>query len=299
MNLHHLWIFYHVAHTQHITRAAEELYMSQPAVSQHMRTLEKELKQALLVRMGNKIYLTEAGKQLAEYAGRIFALVEDAEQAMQEFHGLQRGTLRIGASTTPGTYLLPRFLAAFQLRYPQIALNVTMKNTELIAELVSQYQLDLGFVAGEVVRAEIEQKKWQDDQLVFVGPLTKPLPSPCSIEQLQQLPLPLLLREKGSGTRAIIEQYFQHCGTTLPDVYIELNSAEMLKQAVIAGLGYAFIPQAALGSELQARQLELIPLAEGMPRRTLYSIFPREKQLSRAAQAFLDLLEEQPGKGNA
>jgi DNA-binding transcriptional LysR family regulator len=293
MNLHHLFVFYRVARTQHITRAAEELFMSQPAVSQHIRALEKELKQALLVRMGNKIYCTEAGTMLAEYAARIFALVGDAEQAMREFHGLQRGSLRIGASTTPGTYLLPGLLGRYQGQYPHINLTVTMKNTATIFSLVRQYLLDIGIVAGEENIPDVEQRKWQVDRVVFIGPATSSLPVPCSLEQLQHLPQPLLLREKGSGTRAVVEQYFHGEGFALPKTCIELNSAEMMKRAVMAGLGYTFISQSALDEELLAKKIRVIPLANGVLHRSLFIIFPKGRQMSRATQAFLDMLEEE------
>jgi DNA-binding transcriptional LysR family regulator len=292
VNLHHLFVFYRVARTQHITRAAEELFMSQPAVSQHIRTLEKELTQALLVRMGNKIYCTEAGTVLAEYAARIFGLVGDAEQAMQEFHGLQRGSLRIGASITPGTYLLPGLLGRYQVQYPHINLTITTKNTTTISSLVRQYLLDIGIVTGEENIPDIEQRAWQVDRVVFVGPITSSLPTPCSLEQLQHLPLPLLLRENGSGTRAVVEQYFHGSGSALPKACIELNNTEMMKRAVMAGLGYAFISQSALDEELLAKKIRLIPLANGVLHRSLFIIFPKGKQMSRATQAFLDMLEE-------
>ncbi|WP_338249168.1 LysR family transcriptional regulator [Dictyobacter halimunensis] len=292
MNFNHLQIFYKVAQLQHFTRAAEALFISQPAVSKQIHELEKSLGQSLFTRTGQKVYLTEAGRLLYEYAERIFTLTAEAEIALDELQGLLRGHLSVGASTTIGTYLLPDLLGQYTSLYPQIHLSVKVENTSAIEEAVLSHQLELGLVEGKVNHAELEVRPWRYDALVLVSACDKALewPEAMTLQQFMDLNLPLVVRESGSGTRTVLEEALLAHGVQLPVPLMELGSTEAIKRVVSAGLGYAFISQLTIELEVAAQRLRQIPLSDFELRRPLYLIFPRRQRFSKAAEAFLQLL---------
>lgn len=292
LNFNHLHIFYKVAQLQHFTRAAEALYISQPAVSKQVHELEKELKQPLFTRMGQKVYLTEAGKLLYDYADRIFKLSLEAELVMEELHGLLRGHLSVGASTTIGTYLLPHLLGKYTEFYPQVNLSVNVANANAIQEAVYNQTLEVGLVEGRPTHTELEIQEWKHDTLVLISSVDKAtaIPEGLTIQQFMALQLPLIVREKGSGTREALEEAFMVWGIEPPHPLMALGSTEAIKRVVAAGLGYAFISRLAIELEINAGLLQEIPLDGCELQRPLYLIFPRHKRFSKAAQAFLSLL---------
>lgn len=292
MNFNHLHIFYKVAQLQHFTRAAEALFISQPAVSKQIQELEKSLGQPLFTRAGQKVHLTEAGTLLYGYTERIFALSAEAEIVLDELHGLLRGHLSVGASTTIGTYLLPALLGQYTTLYPHIQLSVQVENTSAIQEAVLSQQLELGLVEGNVSHAELEVRPWRHDALVLVSAYDKAptLLKDMTIRQFMDLNLPLVVRERGSGTRTVLEDALLARGIQLPQPLMELGSTEAIKRVVAAGLGYAFISQLTIELEVAAQRLKQIPLSGFELQRPLYLIFPRRQRFSKAAEAFLQLL---------
>ncbi len=168
MNFNQLLIFHKVAELRHFTRAAEALFISQPAVSKQVQQLEKALKQPLFTQVGQKVYLTEAGKLLYEYAGRIFALADEAELALNEMQRLERGRLALGASTTIGTYLLPELLGRYKALYPAMDLVVEIANTEEIQSKLLAHRLEVGLVEGGVTHSELLESVWRQDELVLI-----------------------------------------------------------------------------------------------------------------------------------
>lgn len=292
MNFNHLQIFYKVAQLQHFTRAAEALFISQPAVSKQIHELEKSLGQPLFTRIGQKVHLTEAGRLLYGYAERIFSLTAEAEIALDELHGLLRGRLSIGASTTIGTYLLPDLLGRYTSLYPRIQLSVKVENTSAIQEAVLSQQLELGLVEGKVSHAELEVRPWRHDMLVLVSACDKALelPTDMTIQQFMDLNEPLVMREPGSGTRTVLEEALLAHGIQVPQPLMALGSTEAIKRVVSAGLGYAFISHLTIELEVAAQRLMQIPLSDFELLRPLYLIFPRRQRFSKAAESFLQLL---------
>ncbi|HLG75176.1 MAG TPA: LysR family transcriptional regulator [Ktedonobacteraceae bacterium] len=294
MNFNHLLIFQKVAKKGHFTRAAEELFISQPAVSKQIHELEKALKQPLFSRVGQKVFLTDAGRLLLPYANRIFALAEEAEMALQEMQGLERGQLTVGASMTIGTYLLPELLGVYKERHPRIELFVTVANTEEVQEAVLVNKVEIGLIEGGVTHPELEQQVWRQDELVRIGSPEKArdLPEEMSIEQFLALRLPLIMCERGSGTRSVLEEALLAFEVTPTLPVMELNSPEAIKRAVVAGLGYAFVSEQTITHEEAAQRLQRIPLKGFQVRRPLLVIIPRQKKFSKTTEAFLKLLQE-------
>ena len=172
MDVRDLQVFLSVAKHLNYTRAGEEVNLSQPSVSVRMRQLERELGTNLFDQLGKKIALTEAGELLVPHATRVIAAMNDARHAIDELQGLERGSLRIGASTTPGMYLVPRTIAQFKQRYPKIEMHLTVKDTRQIEEGVIKNEFDFGFVGGHLVGDEVEVLPWLTDEIVLIAPVS-------------------------------------------------------------------------------------------------------------------------------
>jgi DNA-binding transcriptional LysR family regulator len=293
MNFNQLLIFHKVAELRHFTRASEMLYISQPAVSKQVQQLEKALKQPLFTHVGQRVYLTEAGKLLYDYADRIFALAAEAETALSEMQNMDRGRLTIGASTTIGTYLLPELLGRYKALYPGIDLVVDIGNTEEIQQKLLLHRLEVGLVEGSVTHPELIEKLWRQDELVLIIPPQFPYASeePPTIQQFLEQQPPCILREQGSGTRSVLEQELSAAGAGPIHPIIELGSTEAIKRAVAAGLGVSFVSEHAIQLEVDAGRIRRVPLRNFVIKRSLSMVWIKERRHSKAAQEFLRLLE--------
>lgn len=290
MNLHHLLIFAKVAEKRHFTQAAEELFISQPAVSKQMRELERTMGQPLFKQLGRQVYLTEAGEMLYGYARRIFALVDEAGAQLEEMRELEKGHLYIGASTTIGIYLLPAILGDYRSHYPKIELSLEIANADNIQERLLANEVEVGLVEGPVTHADLHHEVWRRDELVLIVGNAHPLARQENIhlEEILAEGPPFLLREQGSGTREVFEQALAGRGLAAIRPFMELGSTEAIKKAVIAGLGISFVSLHTIQLELQAGLLKRIELVDFTLERSLYLTYPRQKRLPRAVQKFLE-----------
>jgi Transcriptional regulator len=298
LNFNHLLIFHKVAEKRNYTRAAEELYISQPAVSKQIQELEKALGQPLFSRIGRKIYLTEAGQLLFQYTRQIFTLAEEAEAVLKDLGELHSGRLAIGASTTIGTYLLPAILSQFRQQYPGIELFLDIENTEAIQKRIIAHDIEIGIVEGNVTYDELTRTIWRKDELVLIAAPHSAYAQQAQADQTLTLnelfaaQPPLILREPGSGTRDVFEHALAARDIIRPQPLMELGSTEAIKQVVIAGLGLSFVSEHTIRLELAAGLLQRIPLSDFQLTRPLYIIYPQQQRLSRAAQVFLYYLEQ-------
>ena len=207
MTLHQLRIFLAVARLRSFTTAAYELHLSQPDVSLHIRELEEEIGLNLFERVGRKIHPTQAGELLKERADRIFAQLRETEQAMAEIKGLVRGSLLIGASTTPGMYLLPQALSNFRRRFPGINVQMKIANTEEIERSVRGMEVDIGFTGGVLTPSkELKVETYIEDELVLILPPKHPFAKKKKILVSDLNEATFILREPGSATRQVFEQ---------------------------------------------------------------------------------------------
>ena len=289
LNLHFLRIFTAVAEHNSFSRAAKELYLSQPAVSKAVQELEEQVGMSLLDRSRRKLVLTEAGTLLYQYAQRLFAVEQAAETALEQLQGLERGHLALGASHTAGTYLLPPLLSRFHQHYPGIHLTLEIANTQTVLEDLHTQPLDMAFVEGPVKATDLIVSAWRTDHLVVIVPPSHPLIQRQPVTLAQLAAEPYVQRELGSGTREIVEDAFSQNGLEL-NVAIELGSNQAVKQTVSAGLGISIVSDATIGLELSAQTLAVVAIQDYDFSRTLSQVIPREKPLSPAAAAFLQLL---------
>src|SRR5467141_3215060 len=243
-------VFLAVAKAGSFRAAAEAMHLSQPALSQHVAEVERELGTRLFDRLGRKVALTEAGRVLEEHAHRLFASLASAREAVADLSGLRRGSLVLGASTTPGIYVLPGVIAAFQKTYPGVALSLRIANSALIEEQIRGHPLRLG---EDCVAAGLL------DELVLIVPPSHPWARRREIQPSQLEGERLLVREEGSATRQVTERALQRAGGHIK-ASMELGHTEAIKQAVMAGLGVAFVSRHSIRGELAAGQLHALRL---------------------------------------
>jgi len=281
-----LTVFRAVARRQHFSRAADDLDLSQPAVSKHIRLLEAEWGVQLFHRLGNRVELTDAGRILADYAERVAALTEETQRVLTEFAGLSRGYLRLGASTTPGLYLLPAVLARFQARYPGVEVTLAISNSADVAHRVLNAEFDLGFVGAPAEAPGLQVRPFAEDEIVLIVP-----PGHALAEQRVLTPeifagTTLILREAGSGTRQLVESHLAQLGVQ-PKRTMELPGCEAVKRAVAAGLGIAWISRQAITLEV-AHNLVCVPQIPALRvSRHLYALTRKDARPTAASLAFL------------
>jgi molybdate transport repressor ModE-like protein len=296
MNLNALRLFAAVVEHGGFSRAAEAVHVSQPAVSKAVGELERKAGVPLLERGGRGgrgVRLTEAGEALYARARRIFSEERAAEEELRARRGVELGTLRIGASTTIATYLLPELLATFDRRHPGVELRVASLNTRAVVERLLAYELDVALVEGPVRATGVEVSRWREDQLEVIAPAAHRLAGRRGVEAAELAAERFLVREPGSGTRAVSEAALAALGVA-PARTLELGSTEAIKRAVAAGLGVAIVSRAALEVELDLGTLSVLAVEGVEITRPLSRLWLSGRPPSRAARAFEALLSESP-----
>lgn len=291
MNLHQLELFAAVAEHGSFTRAAQSLHISQPSVSARIHDLEASLGQQLFEQVGRRIYLTDAGQELRERADVILQQIAETRRALDEIQGLQRGSLRVVATTTVGTYVLPALMGRFHRRHPGISLALDVTNWSRAAELLRRNRMDLAVLGPTEELDDMTVTDFMKNELIVAAAPEHPLAGRQGISFAEMATYPVVVREQGSGTRADTERLFADHGLH-PSVAMELRHSAALKQGVMAGLGVALLSTQSMGVELGNGSLITLDV-EGLPiRRTWHIVHRQTRRLPRAAAAFKDLLLE-------
>lgn len=274
-------------------RAADTLYVSQPAVSLQVQNLEKQLSVPLFDRGGRKAQLTEAGYLLLTYGERILTLCQETCRAIEDLQNLQGGTLIVGASQTTGTYLLPRMIGLFRQKYPDVSVQLQVHSTRRTSWGVANGQVDLAIIGGEVP-AELQDTlsitPYAEDELALVLPISHPLAKVETIQKDDLYRLNFITLDSQSTIRKVIDKVLTLCDidTKRLRVEMELNSIEAIKNAVQAGLGVAFVSVTAIEKELQMGVLHVARIKDVEVHRTLSAIFNPNRYRSKAAEAFIN-----------
>lgn len=273
-------------------RAADSLYVSQPAVSLQVQNLEKQLDVPLFDRGGRRAQMTEAGHLLLTYGEKVLSLCQETCRAIEDLQNLQGGTLIIGASQTTGTYLLPRMIGMFRQRYPDVSVQLQVHSTRRTSWSVANGQVDLAIIGGEVP-AELQDvltiQAYAEDELALILPVFHPLAKAETIQKEDLYKLQFIALDSQSTIRKVIDQVLTRWGIDPKRLKIEmeLNSIEAIKNAVQSGLGAAFVSISAIEKELQMRILHRSRLHEMAVKRTLSVIINPNRYRSKAAEAFL------------
>ena len=290
-----LQVFHTVAKQLSFTKAAELLFMTQPAVTFQVKQLEEHFNTRLFERSHGKISLTPAGELALDYAERILGMTGEMEARISELTGQVSGPLLIGASTTIAEYMLPRLLGDFKQRHPETQARLTVANSETIENKVADHTLDLALIESPSHHPNLITKVCCEDELVMICAPNSELAKLRSVTPSQVASHPYISRESGSGTRECIDDFLRLNGVSLDEVNLvmELGSREAIKGAVAAGLGVAVVSSTTIVKELKLGELVAVRLTPPL-RRQLSLVYPPEKFRSKLLQAFLDFMETSP-----
>lgn len=273
-------------------RAADTLYVSQPAVSLQVQNLERQLNVPLFDRGGRKAQLTEAGHLLLSYGDKVLTLCQETCRAIEDLQNLQGGTLIVGASQTTGTYLLPRMIGIFRQKYPDVSVQLQVHSTRRTSWGVANGQVDMAIIGGEVpseLQEILQVIPYAEDELALILPTAHPLAKVETIQKEDLYKLKFITLDSQSTIRKVIDKVLSQCDidTKRLKIEMELNSIEAIKNAVQAGLGVAFVSTTAIEKELQMNVLHIARIKDVEVRRTLYVILNPNRYRSKAAEAFI------------
>jgi Transcriptional regulator len=293
MDLRQLEIFAKVAEMGSFSRAAEALHVTQPTVSEHIRALEDELGVRLLDRLGRGTATTRAGQLLLSYATRILALSREARQALEGYQGRIRGELVVGGSTIPGEYLLPAVIGRFRQKFPEVSTTLVIGDSQAVVDWVADGRVELGVVGARLPQRGLEFHDLSPDEEVVVVPAGHPWQGRAQVTLEELSREPLIIRERGSGTRAAFESALERAGVDLATLRVagEMGSNQAIKQAVKAGMGITVMSRIAVEEESRQGVLAFLRVRDLAVTRGFYVVTHRERSRSPVAEAFRLVLE--------
>jgi len=288
-----LQVFHAVAKHLSFTKAAEALFMTQPAVTFQIRQLEEYFNARLFDRAHGHITLTTAGTVALDYAERILALSTELDTRLKEMSGKVAGPLLVGASTTIAEFLLPQIFGEFKSSFPAVVPRLFVGNSVAVQERIAERSLDLGFIEGDSHLPSVVSDVCCDDELQVVCAPSHPLAQHIPLNRKSLSAYPYISREPGSGTREVIDRYLEKTGVA-PDslqVVMEVSSPEALKGLVATGMGFTIMSRAAVTKEIKLGMLVQIPLTPRLLRH-LCVVYPKERLHSRMVNCFVEFAKE-------
>ncbi|OPX97956.1 MAG: HTH-type transcriptional activator CmpR [Syntrophorhabdus sp. PtaB.Bin006] len=292
MDLRRLETFVKIAELKSFTKAAQELYLTQPTVSKQVVDLERYFGVRLIDRTKRNVALTRAGEILAGYGKDFLALRKEMIDAMEAFKGLKKGLVAVGASNIPGVYILPQALKTFRERYDGIQIKLIVSDSKDIMDKMEQGEIDVGFVGAKNETKKLEYKRLIDDTLVIIAPPDYP----DSITPHSLKDYPFIMREQGSGTRNSFQSALKKMGMNLvADLRIvaELTDTEAIKEAVKNGMGISCISQRAVSNDIANGQLKIMTI-EGMRdlKRSFYVVTRKGRTLLPQVKALTEIIDK-------
>ena len=288
--LNQLRIFLKVVQTESVTKAAEELFLTQPAVSIQLKNFQDQFDIPLTEVVGRKIYITDFGREIAEAAENIINQVHAINYKTLAYKGQLTGQLKISVVST-GKYVMPYFLSEFMKKNAGVELNMHVTNKYKVLESLENNSVDFALVSILPTAQNVEKLDLLQNKLYLVGSERIPMKKGSSTKEIFEN-LPLIFREKGSGTRQTMEKFFSDNNISVLK-RMELSSNEAVKQALLTGLGYSIMPIIGIKNELQNKELEIIPIKE-LPITTTWSlIWLKGKNQTLVSAAYLEFLKKE------
>jgi DNA-binding transcriptional LysR family regulator len=293
IDFRHLETFCRVADLKSFSKAADDLFLTQPTVSGHILSLEHSLSLRLFDRTGREVRLTKAGEVFLRYASKILSSRKDLLNALSEFSQGITGELSLGASTIPGEYLLPKLMGIFKKEHPHFTLSLKIGDTKGVVQSVLQGDVELGMIGGKLNHHSLHYEKYEEDEIIVLAPSGHPLTKKKKADLTDLLKEPWIIREEGSGTQMAVEKALRKKGMSLKqfNVVMEMGSTSAVKEGVKAGLGLAFISKRAVEEELEQGLFSRIHIEEIDPiSRQFYIVSHRGRTLSPIGMEFLRFL---------
>ncbi|CAM2196892.1 Transcriptional regulator, LysR family [Paraburkholderia kururiensis] len=288
MNFTHLLAFYEVARAGSISAGAERLHVSQPAVTREIRELEDRLGMMLFDRLPRGVALTESGKLLYEYASRIFTLADAAEKELAELAGLGSGHMKIGASGTLGVYFVPDAIAQFNARHPHVAIDLTVTNTERVEAGLRDLTFTIGFIEGPFEDSILHARRIGSDEIAVIAAPGHPYAG-TKLRARELVNQAVIMREPGSGTRAIIEESYRRAGLDIEPL-MSVSDTEAIKRMLLSQHALAYISTLSVTEELRRGELTIIEVEDLRIVRPLHMVWAKGRSLSPSSQALFDLV---------
>ena len=293
IDFRHLETFCRVASLKSFSKAAEDLFLTQPTVSGHILSLEQSLSLRLFDRASREVRLTKAGEVFLKYASKILSFRKDLLNALSEFSQGIRGELSLGASTIPGEYILPRLVGDFKKEHPHFIFSLKIADTKEIIRDVLQDDVEFGMIGAKLDHPSLHFEKYEEDEIIVVASSDHPLARKKRVDVEELLKEPWIIREEGSGTQMAVEKALRKKGKSLKqfNVVMEMGSTSSVKEGVKAKLGLAFISRQAIEEELNQGLLSRIGV-EGIDTisRQIYIVFHKARTLSPIGMEFLRFL---------
>lgn len=284
ISLRQLQVFESVARHLNHSRAAAELYLSQPAVSMQIKQAENVIGLPLFEQVGKKLFLTDAGRELQHYSRSILQLVNEMESVFGEMKGLERGHLNISVVST-ANYFMPQLLAKFIQAHPKLQVSLSVANRDTVIKLLTENIADLAIMGQPPEGTDLVAEPFLLNPLVVIAAPSHPLAQAKKIQPRQLAKEVFLLREQGSGTRSVVDRFFSSHHMTLP-AHMEMDTNEAIKQSVQAGMGIGIISRHGIELELETQRLVILDVVHFPVVRHWYIVHRREKRSSTAAQEF-------------
>lgn len=294
MDIHRLEVFCKVVELQSFTKAAEASFLTQPTISEHIRMLEEMTGERLLDRFGREVMPTPAGRILYKYARQLIQIRDEALQALKRYKGVLSGHLSIGASTIPGTYILPVLIGSFKAAFPSIRITLKISSSGQIVEKILDGTLEAGLIGAKWSDRRIVMEEAFSDELVLAVPSRHPWATRGSVPLEELADEPFILRERGSGTRIVTFQAFEGAGfdpSRLKPV-AEMGSTEAVRQGVKAGIGVSVLSAQAVADDLEHGTLATVPMEGLRILRPFYLVQRKNRQSSPLCTAFLEHLRK-------
>lgn len=292
MNLMKLQIVELIDRHHHMTTVAEVLGIKQPTVTFHMKSLEEEMQVKLFESRNGKTFLTEAGQALLHYAVKMNALAKESRRVVKEYDSLYRGTLHIGASYVPATYLLPTILSTFSREFPGIRISLSVKPSPVIRDMLSRHQIDLGIISSEPFTGQsLLSETLCSDDLVLVCAPEHPLTRSDTLDPEQIARTPFALHGTESSTRQLTDQWVNRHGLRLRST-VEMDSLEAIKQLVLLGDHVSFMSRMAVWREQEQGWLQILPIPGHQAIRHIYSVHNADRLPSIQISRFQEVLRE-------
>jgi len=294
IDFRHLETFCRVADLKSFSKAAVDLFLTQPTVSGHILSIEKSLSLRLFDRTSREVRLTKAGEVFLEYASKILSSRKDLLNALSEFSQGIRGELSLGASTIPGEYLLPKLMGDFKKEYPHFIISLKIADTKEIVQYVLQDSVEFGIIGAKLNHPSLHYERYEEDEIIVVAPPDHPLTRKKRVKVEELLKEPWIIREEGSGTQMAVEKTLRKKGRSLKqfNVVMEMGSSSSVKEGVKAKLGLAFLSKRATEEEVRYGFLSRIGLEGIEPiSRQIYIVSHRGRTFSPIGMGFLRFLK--------